>query len=387
MFPVTIESQDGRLQTYSTACYGFLRDYEWRDNDYSFCDGWHRIVGWPRYMGQRSSNEPFGRNCLWNVGNSIHSRQNRIELQDTVHIWNSGSVLPYIGKSEDGESDVAYQTHSGRIYYVGEAVPENIDNVAHWSREKGIPYSRRDFLSAIEQYVDKGRETAMVWDERGFMGVRTDIEADRSLFYLMIDRELWDKNHYKKIAFILDQIHEKGRNPMIAFLMSRLVSVIEGAMGDELYYCGSGSDGCILPDSLLVVGLGQKYLNPTAVDWFQDPYNSGNGHMRDEDIDCDEDSWSFEHPDYTRRVSASLFNSVFQLEQHQNGVRLKGSEEPAIPVKKAFGKLVVSEEIRNSSSYEWWALGELLESEAEKDNLLIPVEEWEDLIYNLLMGS
>lgn len=384
MFPVTIESHDGRLQTYATACYGFLRDYEWEDNDYSFCDGWNRLITYP--YRPSTPTEPFGRNCLWHYGNTHYSQNPRIDLNEAKHIWNSGSVLPYVGLSQSGNAHIAFQSEGSSLYYAGETTPEKIDNVERWSREKGISYTRREFLTALENYVDKDQESAIVWDSRGFMGVRTDIPADRSLFYLMIDRELWDLNNYKKTSFILNQIHDKGRNPMIAFLMSRLVSIITGAFGDEFYYCGNSHDGCILPDSLIVKGLGAKYESPTSIPWFQQAYVTGNGHMRDEDIDDEDGDWEFNHDDYSQRVSASLFNSVFQLSDDGNNLSLKGSSEPAVPLKVLFAKALLPEEEYQRRQHRFWDLGDLLEDIEEDGDLQIPKDQWEEKVYNLLMS-
>lgn len=387
MFPVTLEAADGRLQTYSTACYGFLRGYEWEDDDYDFCQGWNRLVTYP--WAPSSATEPFGRNCIYHYGNAKCDQNPRIELEDLKTIWNSGAVLPFIGLAQNSDAWIAFQTYCGAVTYGGEARPEKLDNIARWSRERGIEYTREQFLLALQDHVDAGQESALLFDQRGFTGVRADVPADRALFYLMIDRELWEDNEYQKIRFMMEQIHDKGRNPMIAFLMSRLISTTSGALSDdEPYYCGHTHDNCILPDSLIVKGLGKKYQSPTSIDWFQAEYTSGNGHLRDDDIDEEYDSWGFSGDGYSCRHSSSIFNSVFMLEQEgDKPTTLKGSDEPAIPVKVLFARATIPESELNGRPHRMWDLGDWLEDVGFNNNLLIGKEQFEELAFNLLMGD
>lgn len=390
MFPVTLESFDGRLQTFQTPCYGFLRQYEWEDDSDSFCSGWHYKVKFPYHPA--SDAEPFGRNCMYHYGHADSSGERRIRMEELKAIWNSGSTLPCIGMSREGTTEIAYQyTNVGGVVYSKRDLVTPIDNVTKWSNSRGIEYTRQQFLIDLQNHVDVGKESALLFDERGFTGVRADIPADRALFYLMIDRELWDQNSYYKTRFIMEQIHDKGRNPMIAFLMSRIVSVIEGALGDEFYYSGSTNDSCILPDTLIVKGLGKKYEQPTSIAWFQETYSSGTGHVRDEDLDEEFETWYLtdgnESSSLSRYYSNSIFNSVFQLTQEIDSepARLSGSDEPAIPLKVLFAKAVIPSEILNRRSHRIWDLGDFIENVDLENNLLVEKTEFEDLAFNLLM--
>lgn len=390
MFPVSLEYLDGTVQTYQTPCYGFLRIGEWEDDDYDFCDGFNRKLLRPNWVSPESE-YPYGESCIWHMANTKRSSQNRLPLEELRYIWNSGSVLPTIGYDADGVTEMVYQTYNGPVQYVknGEFVPP-VDNVTRWTAEKGIEYSKKQFLLDLEKCIDAGRESALVFHDKGFVGVRADQPADRCLFYLMVDRELCDINCYKKSCFILDQMFEKGRNAMIAFLMSRLISVIEGAFGDELFYSGNVNDSCILPDNLICKGLGSKYLNPVAINWFQDAYTLGGGHLRDEDIYDDYDGFYFNSEYLSSETSPSMFNSVLLLENIRDNTGqealvtvLHGESDPAIPLNRVFVR-----DVCKSSDYSrahFWDLGSYLED--RKSSLLIPPSEWEPLIYKLLIGD
>lgn len=390
MFPVSLEYLNGRVQTYQTPCYGFLRDCEWEDNDYDFCDGFNRKLLRPNWISP-TSEHPYGENCIWHMAGIKQSSDRRGNLEELRYIWNSGSVLPTIGYEADGVTEMVHQAYNGPVQYLrdGEFTPP-IDNVERWAKEKGIEYSKKQFLLDLEKCIDAGRESILVFHDKGFTGVRADQPADRCLFYLMVDRELCDVNYYKKSCFILDQVFEKGRNAMIAFLMSRLISVIEGVFGDEIFYSGNGNDSCILPDTLICKGLGSKYLNPVSVNWFQDPYTSGNGHIRDEDIYDDYDGFYFSSKYLSSSVSPSMFNSVLLLENIESNIEgerlvtvLSGESDPAIPLNRIFVEEVCKPS-RNSSVH-FWDLGSYLED--RKSSLLIPPEQWEPLIYKLLIGE
>lgn len=388
MFPVTLEAADGRLQTYSTACYGFLRDYEWCDYDESFCNGWNRLVQYP-YMPANAA-EPFGRNCIYHYGNTAYSTDARIDLEELSAIWNSGAVLPFIGLSKSGSAHIAYQVYNQRATYGSEERDEAVDNIARWCSVTGVEYSRKKFLLDLESYIDAGRESALLFDDRGFTGVRADIPADRAMFYLMVDRELWSRTDYDRTKFIMEQIHDKGRNPMIAFLVSRLVSKMSNAFGrDDYYYCGNSGDNCILPDALIAKGLGKLYSEPSAIDWFQQPYTSGNGHMRDDDIEEDYGHWNFSSDEFSRYCSPSLFNSVFKLENKgdSNPVTLLGCEEPATPVKVLIAKAAIPQSEYNNRNHRLWDLGDWLEDVSGSNDLQISNDDFEDLAFNLLMGN
>lgn len=389
MFPVTLESVGGLLQTYQTPCYGFLHEGEWWDEGYSFVDGWQNMVSYPYHPA--SPQQPFGHYCLQNYGSTVFSEEDRIELDDLRYIWNSGSVLPTIGLGKDNnpKNPIAKQHWGSSKISYGEEPPTPVDNVALWSQASGISYTRKEFLEALESWIDAGRSSAMVWDHRGFMGVRADVPADRALFYLMVDRELWDNNVKSKTNFIMDQIHKKGRNPMIAFLMSRLVSIETNAVGQtKMYYTGNTGDNCILPDSLLVKGLGSKYKEPLAVEWEQSCYSDNCPHERDEDIDEREGGWYFESEEFCATVSNSMFNPLFMLEQSStSAVSLIGEGEEATPINKLFGIEVLGESVFRSSNYRYWEIGEIINALSESDETKIPSSEWEDVMYKLLMGE
>lgn len=386
MFPVTLESTGGLLQTYQTPCYGFLRTGEWEDDDYGFCDGWSQVVGYP--WNPASKSEPFGTNCLWNYGPTVHSKESRTELEDLRYIWNSGAVIPAVGLDEKLKVIAKQLYNSGQIYY-GEDPPKPVDNVAKWSAASGIPYTREEFLNSLESWIDAGRESAMVWDHRGFMGVRADVPADRALFYLMVDRELWCKEFYDKTKFIMEQIHHKNRSPIIAFFMSRLIATETNAIGEErIYYSGNTGDCCILPDSLFVSGVGGMYKTPIAVNWVQNAYSSGYPHERDEDIDENNGAWYFESEKYCASVSNSMFNPLFMLEQSSTSpVSLLGAGEAATPICRTFASTVIGDDILKKGYYQYWNIGELINDRLEDGKNIIPAEEWEDIIYNLLMGE
>lgn len=393
MFPVTLEATDGRLQTYQTPCYGFLRENEWVDNDYDFCDGLHRVVKFPWHIEDESHPSPFGSVCLWHSGSTLRSNHNRIDLDELKYIWNSGPVVPTVGMSKDGSRIIAKQlSGTNTVVYGDEQLPAREDNVSRWSRESGISYTRREFLEALQAHIDVDNESALVFHENGFTGVRADIPADRAMFYLMVDRELWAGDNYDKTKFMLNLIHQKSLNPMIAFIMSRLISINTNALGVEnTYYSGNNSDSCILPDSLIVVGLGKKYAEPTTIPWSQNPYTSGEGHLRDEDLEDLE--LCFCHPEFNQYVSPSLFDSIFMLKniitpEHDDGcATLIGEDEPAVPVKTIFSKKVINERVYREGRHRYWDLGGLLETLDHSSDIVESRDKWESIIYNMLMGE
>lgn len=384
MFPVSLEDTEGTIITYQPPCYGFLRQEEWEYESESGCDGLTIAFHHPRRCGENNPKEkPFGTQRLGYFA-SWNSSDNYIAMENLKAIWNSGTHMPFVGLDTDGKTPIAWERGSTLTYNKDELPPVR-NNVDRWSEENPeYAITTKEVMDTMEAWLDKDSEKVTIWHEEGFMGADTSkAPADRVMFYLMLNRELNTQEYYSKTKTFLDNWLIKKQPPMVAFLMSRLIMVVKTAFNERVEYSGNSGDSCILPDYLICKGLGKHYLEPVQVKWLQEPYTSGEGHKRDEDLE----ELEFDHPDFKQDVSSSLFFALFQLEELSSGLKLLGSsEEKAVPVAVLFRNLVIP---RESSAFNNYIsnLAHYCDVAESRKELLLPREKWESEIFNLLMDN
>lgn len=317
MFPVTLQMDDDSVATVWPPCYGFLQWQNYSGGDYD-----------PDY---EDSSLDYESNSGWNIKASLYhsnppSISGRIEeniLQDNWPmdgikiIWNSGTHLPVIGTHRD-RPDELYQ-YMCMDSSLGDPRPKS--NVALWAEEKESPdVTERSVMEALEAFMDVGRESCLVWHDDGFMGVKTDnVNADRCLFYLMVNRHFYEPEEQLAVFSFLDNLYVKGYSILQALALSRIFSNTINVFEEKKpAWSGHDYDSCILPASLFTVGIGSEMAEPRTTPWRQESYREGDGHLRDDDysyIQYEDDSelsvnnsmfLPVLHPDLTRRESTHL---------------------------------------------------------------------------------
>lgn len=384
MFPVSLEDTKGQTLTYQPPCYGFLRQEEWEYESESGCDGLAVTFQHPYRCGENNPpDKPFGNQRLgyfasWNTSDRY------IAMENLKAIWNSGTHMPFIGVAKDGVTPIAWERGSNLVYDKDELPPVH-NNVDRWSEENPeYAVTTKEVMDTMEAWLDKDSEKITIWHEEGFMGAdTTKAPADRVMFYLMFNRELNTPEYYSKTKTFLDNWLIKKQPPMVAFLMSRLIMIVQTALGERVDYSGNSGDSCILPDYLICKGLGKSYLEPVQINWMQEPYTSGEGHKRDEDLE----ELTFSHPEYSQEVSSSLFFAVFQLKDLNSGLELKTApNEKAVPVAALFRNAVIPRQNQYFNSYisNLAHYCDMVESRKES---LAPRKDWESIVFNILMDN
>lgn len=380
MFPVTLETTAGRKMTYCPPCYGFIRQDEWECDQESGCSG----VGLRYNSPYRPESEarPFGSYRLAQYSGFIRS-DDCLELSDLKAIWNSGTHVPSVGLDNNGKP-IAWQHHEAGIVYDENEVEgsRRKSNLERWCEENCKEISMQEVMEGLQSWVDKDSESALLWHSDGYMGVRADIPCDRAMFYLMINRELNTPDYYERSKMFLDNWFIKGNNPMVSFLVSRLISKMSHAFRDpSVEYTGNSGDSCIIPHYIICNGLGKLYSEPSQISWLQHSYSSGTGHHRDEDLE----ELQFTHPKCSEYSSSSLFLAVSQLEQKEGGLYL--GDKLAFPVGLALCAEAIDPKYRPSYPLNTYRIGTTLDDAETAEMLVVPREEWDTVILKLLMDN
>lgn len=396
MFPITLQRKDKSVATCQPPCYGFLRDAEW--SDWHQC--WHRNSWQVQFdtcvdEEDQDPDDIFeGDMCCY--GCDLGDEKLPSDLfayEDLYAIWNSGAELPYNGFHDN--QLVAQQWMVGGVDYTLTAKrPQN--TLEKWCEARHVQVTMKEVMYAFEAALDKGRESCLLWDENsGFMGVRTNVECDRALFYLMVNRELASWENADQMFTFLDEWYI-GKVPiMLAFMATRLFAKFRhGFYKDQLGWVGGNHDSSILPAQNFWVGCGSRYAQPTAVMWQQHTYESGQGHFRDDDLD----TLSMEptikgfgqvHECFNVSMFDSIFGGAFAT-GHGDTLYDRAGGERVKNLICEFYRTVAKQEVyreKGSGGYlSYWQADRGLHSRTESD-YVIPHSEWLKVCYKLLMDD
>lgn len=316
MFPVTLQMDDDSVATVWPPCYGFLQWQNYsggdHDPDYESALEYDSNSGWNIRVRLYNSNPSSVSG--WVEENVL---QDNWSMDEIKIIWNSGTHLPAIGTHRD-RPDNLYQ-YMCMDSQLGDSRPKS--NVALWAENNRQPdVTERSIMEALEAFMDVGRTPCIVWHEDGFMGVKTDgVNADRCLFYLMVNRHFYEQEEQLAVFSFLDNLYVKGYNILQSLAMSRIFSNTLNVFEEmKPAWSGHDYDSCILPVSLFTVGIGNEMAEPRTTPWRQESYREGEGHLRDDDYTFiqyeDESEISVNnsmflpvlHPDLVRRGSTHL---------------------------------------------------------------------------------
>lgn len=355
MFPVTLEFKGDAILTVLPPCYGFLKAGNWsgsgdgyydEDDDAYYDDDtvtYEAVEGSWHMEFQRYMNGPY-QNSISRESRSIDEfcLGNRYDLSDLKIIWNSGTHYPLLGIAGD-------QTYA-QLY--GDNMPLTLekdfkpvkDNVALWAEENGSDLTARAVMEMFEKFIDKDDPTCLVWHKDGFMGVDATAEADRCLFYLMLNRAIHTSYEKDAIFQMMNEI-QNGCTPMQALLISRLVCEGENFMtgAKTVNWTGNDYDSCILPMSLITVGMGRRFAEPVQVKWRQAQYTHSDGHKRDDDYP----SVRLVSEGIDLGVNNSMFMPLLHPEASEYDYTLRSRTDNiinAVPISVAFVKEVSKNE-------------------------------------------
>lgn len=290
MFPVTLTFNNVNQPpiTVNPPCYGFLKNGQWgggEDEDYSIdypvSTGWHSLH--TSHYGFEDSLEYDGYQEERVLGSML-------DITDLKGIWNSGPHFYEIGVCEGintVKQFINWQDCGGMCDINDASMTYPQSAVEIWSKKNKRPdVTMEVVMDMFEEYLDKDLPSCFLWDQKtGCFGVDASSPADRCLFYLMLNRFLWEEHESSSAQLMLDQMFLEGEKPMMAFFLARLLSTSQrlGSKTKEVFWSGSDNDSCILPMSLISVGHAAMFDEPVQVHWRQDPYTAGDGHFRDDD--------------------------------------------------------------------------------------------------------
>lgn len=292
MFPVSLEFKGGAVATLLPPCYGFLKHNQWNgggDDDYKI--SYECIEGWNYQFELEKDNY-----SSLDYGNEPEEivLADEYDLSSLATIWNSGTHYSMWGVEYFGDQPHSEQFFSERrgsydanpICDPGEAVrPKN--NVELWASKEGndSTVTTKQVMELFESWLDKELPSCFEWKDNGCFGVQASANADRCLFYLMLNRSLNSGTEVDQVFTLLDLIYNQKINPVVALMTSRIVvqgkNLLTGK--DRVQWVGNDYDNCIFPISLITTGICTRYEEPVQIKWRQEPYSSGEGHSRDED--------------------------------------------------------------------------------------------------------
>lgn len=300
MFPVSLEFYNGNVVTVNPPCYGFLKQGNWsnissfdhdEDDDdyyddgspeYEYCEGWNII-----YDVSGTSSREFNDRSISLYG-YFDGESNELgsvfDLSNIRYIWNSGTHYPLIGEDE-GEPVCGQYDHIEGECAPLENIVQPLDNVQKWVKENRWeePITVKTVMDMFEEYVDYGKDSCFVWQENGCFGVTAATNADRCLFYLMINRSLHQKEEQENVFMMLDCLFKDKMTPVQALMVSRIIVENVNFLGEKtVEWVGNDYDSCILPLTLINEGHGSLFSEPVSVEWRQKSYNKSSGHLRDE---------------------------------------------------------------------------------------------------------
>lgn len=306
MFPVTLEFKDGTVATIHPPCYGFLKKGQWDGGgDDCYPVQYDATSGWNAEYDNYGSYSY----CIWTEGdNDEITLGDHYNLNDLGTIWNSGTHFPVFGLIEGELSASQFDLNATNPVCDGDSARRPLSNVEKWASQNKRPdVTIRAVMDLFEKWIDKDAESCFVWGDDDMFGVSARFPADRCLFYLMVNRSLWQHFDFNNTVMLLDAIYKDGLTPMQALIMSRLIVTKTNLLGkEEASWVGNDYDSCIIPMSLVTVGMGTKFAEPVSVFWRQDPYVSSEGHLRDDDYPCvgyDKDNMCY--------VNNSMFMPLF----------------------------------------------------------------------------
>lgn len=315
MFPVTLVDDKDEALTVWPPCYGFLKlcnyerqdgcddDDDWDYDDYSTryeCnEGWNILM--TSYHSDRMSNQVKNASAP-----SEEILGDLFPMTSIKEIWNSGTHFPLYGRLY-GKTKVVAEQYDHPLAETGDVgkTERPLSNVETWAQSANMPeVTVKAVMDMFEDWLDHGRESCFVWKDNGCFGVKTDgTPADRALFYLMLNRSLYTNEESEQVHEMLDNIYFHEMTPVQALILSRLIITSnKGLFGEtQNVWVGNDYDSCLLPASLITVGMGRRFKDKIQVEWRQDEYRSGLGHKRDDD---------FSHLEY-KDPYTTLNNSMF----------------------------------------------------------------------------
>lgn len=387
MFPVTLEDKHGAVLTVWPPCYGFLQlenysggdeyyddddDYDPR-NTYDVTDGsWNIHLEGPK----NPTNVEYGRT-------EETVLEEVMSFVDIKYIWNSGTRYPMLAFHR-GEDTGVFQ-YNIMDADTGDERPKS--SVEIWAEENGRPdVTAKSVLLELEAFMDQGRPSCMVWHEDGFMGVTTDVPADRCLFYLMVDRSFYSAHEQNQVKSFLDNYYNGKMSILQALAFSRIFCLSKN-MFDEVVptIVGNDYDSCILPMSLYTVGIARTMTDPRKTPWRQQPYIEGAGHLRDDD---------YPHLTY-EGVDLSVNNSMFMPVLHPKLNQTDPIKDDCLLL-RYMEEISLDERTRKELIEGRWntrpnthtMIGHLYSSNLGRNERYntAPMDQWENIITNLFFG-
>lgn len=411
MFPVTLEFKDGTTATCSPPCYGFLRGAEWDDWSQRFhFDSFNLVYTRRERMfdaAEITEAEPFGRNMFRTAVESGDDDlpSNLFQLEDLRVIWNSGARIPAEYRITAKDEPVAWRfscdyAPSKPIYDKSELMPGKAgargpSPLETFHQKHGMYLSLEKVMTDLEKAIDHGRESILDFRSNEFgtiLGVKTlDVPCDRVLFYLMVGRELEGFNQCDKVQTFLQLHYLMGVPIMVAFMASRVLAWRTNNFDKPPYFSGNNGDSCILPAQNLWVGCAARFTKPTAIQWEQHAYTSGEGHNRDDDMGSFYMEPKLEgFGEISEEYNESMFNAVFGGYVENNGSTMldRPGGEPVANLVAEFYRSVVSEEYyrnRGSNTYcSYWTSECDLQDSSTKQYHVLKGNLWMDKLISLL---
>ena len=325
MFPITLEFSGNRVSTTHPPCYGLMRESEWNSWEMRFHENsWHvrnykrpdnRIFNQEALTPEKPLGGSIGTAC--NEGGECFPPGERYGISELVAVWNSGARYPresYISRTDATPTAYTLSSESETLYYNKALLSRDDSTLDIFNKENGTSITLKEVLTDFEKAIDSGRESILMFKDEGYgeiVGVKTEnIPCDRVLFYLMVARELEEFRASEKAATFLHLHYGSGVPIMVAFMASRLLSYENGK--GKIRFNGSSDDNCILTSQNLWVGCASRFKTPCAVNWEQDSYSCGSGHVRDDDLGQFYMEPVIEgFPDTSEEFNESMFNAVF----------------------------------------------------------------------------
>lgn len=402
MFPVTLEFRN-EVATLFPPCYGFLKHNQWDgggDSDYEI--SYEHIQGWHYQFEvgkEGTSNLEYGCEPEEEVLSDVY------DLSSLCTIWNSGTHYPMWGVGYFGGDPHSEQFHSEvRSSNVSNPVCEPgyakrpLNNVEVWASKEGndSTVTTKRVMELFDNWLDKDLPSCFEWQDNGCFGVQASANADRCLFYLMLNRSLNCQSEYDNTATLLDLIYKQKVNPIVALFTSRIiVNGTKSLTGKEkVQWVGNDYDSCIFPISLITTGICSRYEEPVQIAWRQDPYTKGQGHKRDEDYP----NLSYERDDMPK-VNNSMFLPILYPELC--GVTWKSKDEECVIKSKPFlidfcRAISLDDETferlhkNRLNRVDFYGAIQCLSSGTsyvENNFSVVPSEQWIELVVNLLTSK
>lgn len=398
MFPVTLEDVHGGVMTVWPPCYGFLQKANYNGGDYNSDDDDDD------YDYYESNTYPIS--FAWNMITRLYREESsparadafqevvlerEMAMDDIKHIWNSGTHLPIQGVLNSAPETVVSEEFSFADCDIGDPRPKS--QVEIWADKNNRPdVTMKLVMETLEEFVDSGRRSCLVWHDEGFMGVETEnIPADRCLFYLMVNRSFYEEGDEGPSQTFLDLWFKKGWTPLQALAFSRIISTSENVFGEKrVAFVGNDWDSCILPISLYDVGIGNRMAEPSATPWRQESYRQDVGHLRDDDYSCISfDRYNTNNSMFLPILHPSLI-APDSLKVEGEGLLLKFAEE--ICLDEETRKLLVigrygSDDPTRVNTYN--IITNMMHSGVSNNESfnVIKDDKWEEILENLFFGK